>query len=160
MQDGFDVIVEGEDGGVGKVCKVIEEDGEWGESGGRLVLAKVVVVEGGQERRSFAEKVFVLGVSFHGRGLVDGELGPGAGGEEVGLAGAAGGGGKGRLLLAEAEGVVGHVEDPAVGVDKAGVSEFCKDIGRAELLVFVSIRFGELLYGIDRFQYVYHFSIS
>lgn len=59
----------------------------------------------------------------------------------MGLASVAEGGRKGRLFLAEAECVIGHVEDPAVRVDEAGMSEFCEDVGRAELFVFFSMGF-------------------
>ena len=75
------------------------------------------------------------------------------------LAGVTNGGGKGRSFLAEAECVVGHVKDPAISVNKANVSEFCEDVGRAKLLFFVSIGFDlwcgpdwELSDGINRFE--------
>ena len=100
-----DVVVEGEDGDVGEGADVAEEVGlrwRWRE-------------EGGWD----AQEVFVLRVGFQEGGFVQGEVGPGEMG--CGFGGCPGGcpGGRGgedwRSRALQAECVVRHVEQPAVG---------------------------------------------
>lgn len=55
-------------------------------------------------------------------------MGPGPGREEV----RSSVGGEGGVVLAEAEGMVGHVEDPAVGADERGPGQLREDVGRTQ----------------------------